>query len=166
MKYIILSLLTLFSSLGFAADPAVVPTVDLQRYSGLWYQVAHFPSFFLNGCEYSTAEYSVKDNGTIGVLNKCHKNNAVNSSISGTASAPNPAEPTKLKVDFGFFAKGNYWIIDLDPDYQWAVVSGPGKSSLFILSRQGPMESEVLESLVLKLKANGFDTDKIVFDKY
>jgi apolipoprotein D and lipocalin family protein len=166
MKLILIAALNLFSRFCFAADPAVVPNVDLQRYSGLWYQVAHFPSFFLKNCERSTAEYSLNADGTIAVLNKCYKNNLVKSSIQGTASAPNPSEPTKLKVDFGFFAKGDYWIIALDEDYQWAVVSGPGKSSLFVLSRQGPMDGELLKSIVQKLADDGFDTAKIIYDKY
>lgn len=165
MKYI-LSLLFLFPLKIWASDPAVVPSVDLQKYAGLWYQVAHFPSFFLSSCESSTAEYSLNTDGSIGVFNTCYKANGDRSTIQGTARAENSAEPTKLKVDFGFFFKGDYWIVDLDTNYQWAVVSGPGKSSLFILSRQAPMDAELLASIVQKLKQNGFETEKIIYDKY
>lgn len=163
---LLLSTLLSVNICAAASDPSVVQTVDLQRYAGLWYQVAHYPSFFLNSCESSTAEYSLNKDGSIGVLNTCYKKNNGQSSIQGTARAENPAEPTKLKVDFGFFAKGNYWIIDLDPSYQWAVVSGPGRSSLFVLSRQAPMDPYVLASIIEKLKADGFDGSKIIFDKY
>ena len=150
----------------FASDPSVVPSVNLERYAGLWYQVAHFPSFFLNGCDSSTAEYSLNDDATVGVFNTCYKDGEVRSTIRGKARAENPAEPAKLKVDFGFFAKGDYWIVALDEDYQWSVVSGPGRSSLFILSRQGPMDPVRLAEIVAKLKEDGFETEKIIYDKY
>lgn len=166
MKYLISLAMLLPFNLCHASDPEVVPRVDYSRYMGLWYQVAHFPSFFLNSCDSSTAEYTLNQDSSVGVFNTCYKDKVVKSTIRGTARAPNAAEPAKLKVDFGFFAKGDYWIVDLADDYQWAVVSGPGKSSLFILSRQAPMDAVLLSSLVQKLKQGGFDVDKIIFDVY
>lgn len=122
-------------------DPGVVSTVDYKRYVGLWYEIAHAPNFFQGGCIRSTE-------------------------IQGTATAPDPSQPAKLKVDFGFVFDGDYWIIDLDPNYEWAVVSGPKKSSLFILSRTAPMEPQLLRTILDRLESQGFKMDELIFDQY
>lgn len=167
LKSIIVSFLFV-SQMAMAAskDPEVVKDVDLQKYSGSWYEIGHFPTFFQNLCERSEARYTLNNDGTIAVLNTCYRNDKVFTTIEGKAYAPNAEEPTKLIVDFGFARKGDYWIISLDSDYQWAVVSGPKKDSLFILSRTAPMEEKTLNQILKDLKDRGFETDKIVFDKY
>lgn len=147
-------------------DPEVVKSVDLQRYSGTWYEIGHYPTFFQNLCDRSEASYTPNGDGTLGVLNTCYRNNKVLTSISGKAFAPTPEEPTKLRVDFGFAREGDYWIISLEENYDWAVVSGPQKNSLFILSRKAPMDPEVLDKILKDLKDRGFDLNKIIFDKY
>lgn len=165
----ILGLTLLFPISGFSwdrKDPDVVTTFDAQSYMGRWFEIAHKPNFFQRNCERSTAEYSLNDDGSINVYNTCYKDEKLYSSIKGTAKAQNPNEATKLKVDFGFLIKGDYWIIALDENYQWAVVSGPGLKSLFILSRTAPMDPTLLEKILSDLKAKGFKTDKFVFDKY
>jgi apolipoprotein D and lipocalin family protein len=152
--------------LANAQDPEVVKELDLQKYVGSWYEIAHFPTFFQKFCERSEAKYSLNEKGTVGVLNTCFRDDKVLTTIQGTASAPNANEPAKLVVDFGFPAKGDYWIIALDEQYQWAVVSGPKKESLFILSRVVPMDAGLLDSILKALEAKGFDLSRIVFDKY
>lgn len=147
-------------------EPKVVPYVDLNRYVGTWFEVGHLPNFFQNLCERSIAEYSLNEDGTINVLNTCVRNENVLTTITGIASVVDPAEPAKLVVDFGFFRKGDYWIIDLDKNYQWAVVSGPSKDSLFILSRTIPMADKTLKRIIKKLDKQGFDTSKIIYDIY
>ncbi len=171
MKFFkVLSLLAILSMspqiFANSEDPEVIQDLDLNRYMGLWYEIGHSPNFFQGLCERSTAEYSLEASGEVKVLNTCYRNDSVFSTIKGTATAPDRAEPAKLVVDFGFFRKGDYWIIDLEPNYEWAVVSGPKKSSLFILARKAPMAPEVLEGILAKLKEQGFETDKIIFDKY
>ncbi len=167
MKYTALLIALMISLPAFAKskDPSVVPTVDLNKYSGVWYQVAHYPSFFSTSCESSSAEYAVIPEG-LSVFNQCFKDKKVLTSIKGTATIPNPQFPAKLEVDFGFFRKGDYWIIALDQNYQWAVVSGPERKSLFVLSRTAPMEATLLDSILKNLEADGFDLSKVVIDKY
>jgi apolipoprotein D and lipocalin family protein len=148
------------------SDPRVVSQVDLNRYAGLWYEIGHNPNFFQGSCERSTANYTLQSDGAIHVLNTCYRNNEVYDSIEGTATVTNPAEPAKLVVDFGFFRRGDYWIVALDRNYQWAVVSGPGKSSLFLLARKAPMNKALLEEILRDLQAEGFDTSRIVYDQY
>lgn len=150
--------------------PEVVPQIDISRYTGTWYEVGHLPNFFQKFCERSEAQYGQNEDGSISVLNTCFRNEKVFSTINGKAFAPNASEPTKLVVDFGFFRKGDYWILNLDPSnegpYQWSVVGGPDKDSLFILSRTIPMKQETLDAILLDLKLRGYNTDEIVYDIY
>ncbi len=147
-------------------DPEVVSTVDITRYVGSWYEIAHSPNFFQRGCEYSTAEYQIINAESISVHNVCHHSDNTISDIEGTATIVDPAVPAKLKVRFNFFARGDYWITELDQNYQWAVVSGPGKKSLFILSRVAPMDKELLQQILTTLENKGFDTTDLIYDKY
>jgi apolipoprotein D and lipocalin family protein len=149
-----------------AKDPATVASVDVARYMGLWNEIAHSPNFFQKGCERSTAEYGLLETGRVSVHNVCYKANGKTSDIKGEAFAPNANEPAKLKVDFGFPFLGDYWIVRLEPNYQWAVVSGPGKKSIFILARQAPMEPKLLADILADLETDGFDVKSLIFGKY
>ena len=148
------------------SDPQVVETVDFNRYVGLWYDIAHDPNFFQRNCLRSTAEYQILSPDSVSVHNICYKKDGETDDIKGVAKVTDPKVPAKLEVDFGFMRKGDYWIIDLDPNYQWAVVSGPKKKSLFILARQAPMERMLLDQILTSLKNKGFETDDLVFDEY
>lgn len=149
-----------------SSDPTVVSSVDFAQYAGAWEEIAHSPNFFQRGCVRSSAEYAVLAPGKVSVHNICHKADGSTRDIRGEGTTPNPAEPAKLKVRFNFFAKGDYWIVRLDPDYRWAVVSGPKRGSLFILARQGPMEPKLLQSILDDLKSDSFKTDSLVFDQF
>ena len=157
-------------SFAFAGDqpnPEVVTQVDLNRYSGLWYDIAHSPNFFQRRCKQSTAQYEVLNSSQISVFNTCYHANGKVKTISGTASILSQDEPAKLRVVFNtlFKPKGAYWIVALDPNYQWAVVSGPKKRYNFILSRTFPMEKGTLYSILENLKGRGFNTENFVFDE-
>jgi apolipoprotein D and lipocalin family protein len=158
----------LTSSFLFAAseDPAVVSSVDFARYAGTWKEIAHNPNFFQKNCQHSSAEYGILDSKRVSVHNICFKADGTTSDIRGVATVTNPAVPAKLKVKFNPFARGDYWIVRLEPDYSWAVVSGPKRKSLFILARTAPMEPAFLDSILKDLEADGFDTKSLVFDKY
>lgn len=160
------SLLVGSAVLADSGDPRVVKSVDLQKYSGVWYDIARKPSFFQDSCLRSTAEYQVIDDDSISVKNTCYKSDNKISEIKGIAKITNLNEPAKLKVRFNFFAKGDYWISELDENYEWAVVSGPAKKSLFILSRKAPMQKELLDEILVLLKSKGFKTDDLIFDQY
>jgi apolipoprotein D and lipocalin family protein len=147
-------------------DPEVVPNVNFERYTGLWYDIAHSPNFFQRNCVRSTAEYSVLTTLSVSVKNTCYKADGSTSDIEGEAKVVDAKVPAKLKVRFNFFARGDYWIVDLDPSYQWAVVSGPQKKSLFILSRQAPMSNQLLNEIIDRLKKRGFKTDDLVLGQY
>ena len=137
-----------------------VDSVDLKRYSGTWYELASYPQFFERGCSSVKATYTPKD-GYIEVFNQSIKKNKPNN-IKGKAFVVPNSGNARLKVQFFWPFKGNYWIIDLSPDYSWAVVSDPKKKTLWILSRKPHMEVSLYNSLIAKLVNRGFDREKIV----
>jgi len=137
----------------------VVPYVDLDRYLGKWYEIALYPNWFEEGCFRSTAYYEKLEDGNIKVTNQCHMhgpNGKLNKAI-GTASIADDKTNAKLKVQFFWPFKGNYWIIGLDEDYQYAIVSEPDRQYLWILSRFPTMDDQKLEVLKNFILSKGFD---------
>ena len=156
-----------FGQKRYGSDPTVVQSVDLNRYAGLWHQVAHSPNFFQRNCIRSTAQYEVLSESQISVFNTCYKASGRVTTISGAASILNADAPSKLRVVFNtlFKPKGDYWIVALDDQYQWAVVSGPGMGYNFVLSRTFPLAKETLDSIIKSLKDRGFPTDTFIYDR-
>ncbi len=168
-RFVPLLVVAFFGVAGFGSDsndPDVVSQVDLNRYMGQWKEIAHNPNFFQNGCIRSMAEYAVLSANEVSVHNTCVKEGGGSGDIQGVATIVDPSQPAKLVVKFNLFARGDYWIIDLDQNYQWAVVSAPQKKSLFILSRQAPMDEKLLQNILTSLKLRGFNTDDLIFDHY
>lgn len=148
-------------------DPQVVESVDLNLYSGMWYEIAHAPNDFQKDCIRSTAEYTVFLETSLSVHNVCHKADGTSTDIKGTAIIEDRATPAKLKVRFDSSeTDADYWIVGLDVNYDWAVVSGPGMNSLYIISRVAPMDPTVLSMIIQNLKDKGFNTDDLIFDQY
>ncbi|MBT8332647.1 MAG: lipocalin family protein, partial [Deltaproteobacteria bacterium] len=141
----------------------VVDTVDLNRYLGKWYEIASYPAWFQKGCTGTTAEYSLLPDGKIQVINRCHKDSLEGplKESKGKAEVVDSATNAKLKVWFFWPFKGNYWIIDLDPDYQWAVVGEPSRKYLWILSRTPTMDQAVFQGILQRLVQKGYDPDKL-----
>jgi apolipoprotein D and lipocalin family protein len=164
----------LVSALGltWAAKPVraedkpleVVPSVDLTRYAGKWYEIARLPNRFQRACASDiTATYTLRPDGKITVLNECRQADGRPKSAKGTARVADAKGPnTKLKVTFFWPFSGNYWIIDLDPAYRWAVVGEPGRDYLWILSRQPRLDDGLLQQIVERAKQKGFDTGKLL----
>lgn len=148
------------------SDPSVVNQVDLNKYSGKWFEIGRYPTFFQRNCVSSTAEYQVQPDNSLSVYNVCYKEDRNTSDIKGIAKITDLKVPAKLKVRFNIFAQGDYWIIALDENYQWAVVSSAKKGSLFILARTAPMEPGLKAKIITDLKNRGFETEKIIYDKY
>jgi len=112
----------------------VVAYVDLDRYLGKWYEIASIPQWFQRGCVDSQAEYSKLSSSQIRVVNTCQVNGR-SKVAKGKAWIADPESNAKLKVQFFWPFKGDYWIIELDADYQYAVVGEPGREALWILSK-------------------------------
>ena len=140
-----------------------VPNVDLEKYSGKWYEIASYPQIFQKGCNCTTAEYTLSDKGLVIVENRCNKGSVDGKPayIKGKAFVQKNSGNAKLKVQFFWPLRGKYWIIDLADDYSYAVVSHPSRKYLWILSRTPQMNEEVYDQILLRLKENGFDLAKL-----
>lgn len=163
-----LPLLMILSSLLFTncKNSAPLPTVsevDLQKYSGTWYEIARFPNRFERGLECVTAEYSPKENGNIRVVNSGVKKDKPGKidKASGTAWVPDPAYPGRLKVRFFWPFAGDYYIIALDDGYRYVLVGSPDRDYLWILSREKTLEESIYNELLQIAAKNGFDVSKL-----
>lgn len=143
-----------------------VANVDVNRYTGKWYEIARYPNWFQSGCASSAAEYTANDDGSIGVFNAClDADGGVNSTIQGTARVVDTTTNAKLKVAFpGVPFEGSYWIIQLGDDYEYAVVGEPTRLTLFILSRTPTLDQETLDTILAKLPDQGYDPARLIYD--
>lgn len=157
----LLLLITSCSSSDYAPLDTV-KHVDIQRYLGKWYEIANLPNSFQKGCNCSSAEYSTIDSATIKVTNKCIKDGELDY-VNGKAFVVDGSNNSKLRVQFFWPFRGDYWIINLDEkNYQYAVVGTPSRKYLWILSRKPFMEDSLYNNLVESCKSKGFDVSKIV----
>jgi len=139
----------------------VVPHVELEKYLGKWYEIAHLPAKFQEGCNETTATYTLLDNGTISVLNECKRNDKVKLA-RGKAKVVDKTTNAKLKVTFFWPFYGDYWIIKLGNDYDYSVVGTPNRKYLWILSRTSKMNEELFSQLIEFVKAKGFDVGNLI----
>jgi len=144
---------------GNPSVPQPTKTVDLKRYTGLWYELARYENGFEQGCEGVTAEYDAKPNGEIAVLNTCRTGSPTGpaKTIQGSARVLPESGNAKFKVSFfGPFYVGNYWIIDRAPDYSWSIVGEPSGRYLWLLSRT--KSRSALATMTRRARALGYDT--------
>jgi apolipoprotein D and lipocalin family protein len=144
-----------------AVPMVVVDSVDIDRYLGQWYEIARFPNRFEAGCTNVTATYALRKDGNISVANACTKDGTT----EVTEGKAWVEAPGKLKVTFvpwlGSIAAGDYWVMDLKPDYSMAVVGAPTGGFGWILAR-GPKLSKADKDRALKvLASNGYDTNQL-----
>lgn len=150
-----------------------IASLDVPRYMGTWYEVAKYPNWFQKRCIANTsATYAIQPNGMLQVLNRCQKEDGSISEALGAAKQVGNANSPKLEVRFAPawlsflpFVWGNYWVIDLDPQYQLAAVSEPSRKYLWILSRTKTVEPKAYEALLQRLKQQGFNLDAIEISK-
>ncbi len=135
----------------------VVPRVELSRYTGTWYEIARYPNRFQKGCTHSSAVYKLGPDGTIRVINSCLKK-GVMETAKGNARVVDPFTNAKLKVSFFWPFSGDYWIIDLGEDYDYAVVSTPSRKYLWILARSPEMDNVLYMQIIERLRQKGFDS--------
>jgi apolipoprotein D and lipocalin family protein len=140
-----------------------VDSVDLERYLGRWYEIASYPAWFQRNCTAVTADYSLRKDGLIEVINSCRKESVDGKlkQAKGRAKIVDPTTNAKLKVSFFGPFWGPYWIIDLDPEYQWAVVGVPSRKYLWILCRTPQMDQAVYREIVARLPSKGFQPSRL-----
>ena len=148
-----------------SGEVKAVSNVDLKRYSGKWYEIAKYPNDFQKKCVgNTTATYNVKTDGTLEVVNQCLKKDGTIIEAKGKAKIVDAASNAKLKVRFapGYLSFlpavwGDYWILELDDNYQYAVVGDPDREYLWILSRTPEMKEAVYQNLQRRVETMGFN---------
>ena len=151
------------------APLATVPSVDLERYMGRWYEVARFPNRFQKDCSGpATADYALQPGGRVQVTNRCPQADGKTDEAIGEARRVGEAGSPKLEVRFAPawlswlpMVWGNYWVVDLDPAYTLAVVSEPKREFLWVLARQPQVDAATWEALMARLRAQGFDLARL-----
>jgi apolipoprotein D and lipocalin family protein len=155
------------SIIAAAADKATplqtVDRVDLNRYMGKWYEIASFPQRFQKGCVASSATYTLRKDGSVEVFNQCSDKTLEGKlrDAKGKAWVVNSKSNAKLKVRFFWPFTGDYWIIDLDNDYQYAVVGHPNRNYLWILSRSPQMDAATYDGIIERLKKQHYDVNRL-----
>lgn len=150
-----------------------VDSVDLARYTGTWYEIARLPMYFQRHCQHSKTDYTSRPDGTIGVHNECTTERGRVERAEGVATVVDATTNARLTVVFdNFFARlfgpsreGNYWILDLDPEYRTAMVGTPDRRFLWILSRTPQLDESSYQRLVEKARQLGFPASEFIRDR-
>lgn len=154
-----------FNSRKSMIDKTVVKELDLEKYLGTWYEIARYDHRFERGLVGVTANYSMRYDGKIKVINSGYKGSLSGkfSEAIGKAKIPDPGnEPAKFKVSFFWIFYGDYYVLDLDKDYQWALIGSSSDKYLWILSRTPQIENELYNTLLGKLEKRGYDTSILI----
>ena len=148
------------------ARTTTVASVDVSRYLGTWYEIASVKQFFSVGLVGTTANYSLRPDGAIKVVNS-GRYFAANGPLSRITGSAIPVDATNARLNVSFTGSnsaqppGNYWIVALDPDYQWAVVSDPTGRSCFLLSRTPTVDPALKADLLRRAAAAGVDISNV-----
>jgi lipocalin len=145
-------------------DTNTVKELDLNRYLGTWYEIARFPHSFEKDLVGVTATYSMRDDGKIKVVNQGYEKTLEGklSVAIGKAKIPNKAEPAKLKVSFFWIFYGDYFVLELDKDYQYVMIGSSSPKYFWILSRTRQMAPETYEMLLDKARKRGYNLEKLL----
>ena len=158
MKVLLTAVLA--SPLIAAAAPAplpTVPSVDLSRYAGAWYEVAVIPNRFQKQCVADTQARYTPEKGDVKVENRCRKADGSIDSIQGKAKPVEGSHNAKLKVTFFWPFKGDYWVLDLDPEYRYVLVGEPKRKYGWVLSRSPQPDEGTLNKLLDRAAELGYD---------
>ncbi|MBK9306559.1 MAG: lipocalin family protein [Nitrospira sp.] len=152
---------------------STVSSVNLARYAGTWYEIARLPMWFQRHCVDSKAVYAILPNNKVHVHNECVTDSGTLDQVDGVATVVDPTTNAKLSVVFdNFFARlagpsrdGNYWILELAPDYQVTMVGTPDRRYLWILSRTPNLDMTTYQGLITKAQNLGFPVSRLIKTK-
>jgi apolipoprotein D and lipocalin family protein len=155
-----------FGGAACSQDPplATVPSVDLNRFQGQWFEVAHLPRPTQTDCAGTRASYALTSPTTLTLLHQCNVGSLTGPvrQVIANAVVKDTSDAAKLSVDFGGFY-GDYWIIDLGQNYDYAVVGHPSRDYLWILSRTPKLDQGTLAGVTQRAQSNGFDVSKLQY---
>ena len=144
-------------------DTSTVKQLNLKHFMGKWYEIARYEHTFEKGMTHVTAEYSLEPDEKIRVVNKGIKNGKAKE-IVGKAKQPDPVEyPGRLKVSFFLWFYSDYYVLEMDNDYQYAIIGSSSDKYLWILSRTPELPKVTLDKLLANIKQRGYDLTKLIF---
>ena len=175
LRWLLTLCLTACCACALAQTPASLPPVntiaalDVPRYMGTWYEIAKFPNRFQRKCAANTrARYLAQSDDSVQVINSCLTADGETIDALGLAKQVGPSDSPKLKVRFAPAwlswlpqVWGDYWVIDLDPQYQLAAVSDAKREYLWVLSRTPRVAQHNYDALLGRLQAQGFDVQQL-----
>jgi apolipoprotein D and lipocalin family protein len=178
MKHLVMALCACLAWSALHAQPAVaqspsplvpIAALDIPRFMGTWYEIAKYPNKFQKQCVADTsAQYSLEPGGMVQVINRCRKLDGQVEQVIGEARQTGAKTSARLQVRFapGWLSWlpmvwGDYWVIDLDSNYQLAAVSEPKREYLWVLSRTPHVSAEAYDALLVRLKAQGFALERL-----
>jgi len=155
-----------------SGDVAVAPVsrVDLARYAGIWHEIAKIPNRFQKQCARDTlAQYTLRPDGRIDVVNQCIKRNGSVDQARGIAKVVDAETGAKLKVSLVSLLGwrpfwGDYWIVGLDSNYRWAVVGAPNRKYGWILARSKTLDPNTLQTIAAIIERNGYQRSRFQMD--
>jgi len=166
-NYILSNELTAQDMVNFS-EPSTVKFVDLNMYAGVWYEIAKIPNNFQDHCAYGTkAEYIIREDGDIDVINSCYDKEGELDVVEGLAKVVDKNSNSKLEVSFvSIFGIhlfwGDYWIIGLDNNYEYVIVGHPKRKYGWILSRTPVLSPEKINEAFTLLSDQGYRLDDFV----
>jgi len=160
-KLLIISIMAIFGCKTVYPPLQTVDYVDLEKYAGLWYEIALIPNSFEKGCSCTTAEYQITGKSYIRVINSCQRKGK-RTYAKGKAFVVKGSNNARLKVQFFWPFRGDYYIIGLAEDYSWALVGNPSREYLWILAREKKMDYDTYEKIRELANLKGFNTNDLI----
>ena len=161
-----LTLLVSGSVFGCQSDPPleVAPSVELSQLQGKWYEIARLPRMTETDCHGTTAFYTQAPDGSLSLVNQCNVGSATGKlqTVSMTATVPDTTVPAKLALNVGGYT-GDYWILEVGPNYEYTVVGHPSRLYFWILSRTPTLDATVLSGILSRAQEKQFDTSLLEY---
>ena len=146
---------------GNRAVPEPRRAVEIQRYLGRWFEIARYEQGFQRGCEGVTADYSLRPDGSVSVLNRCRRPDGRMTEARGRARIADEASNAKLRVSFFGPFSGDYWVLDHADDYSWSIVGEGSGRYLWLLAREPTPGDPEVAALIERARAMGYDTSML-----
>jgi len=166
MKTICFALISFLSMFTGTMPNQSVDRIDLRRFGGTWYSLSSIPTMFDKGSRETTTHYALNKDGYYNVVTTCKKEDNSIRSVTSKIFPEAGSRAGEMKAQFIWPIKVDYWVVDLAPDYSWAVVGHPDYRWLFIMSRKPQMDKKQYEEIVAHCKEMGYPVDQLVLQQF
>lgn len=137
--------------------------IDLDKYMGVWHEISRLEHHFQKNCVGSNAEYKLRDDGEVDVVNRCiDEKDGSRREAKGRAWSVDPVNNSRLKVSFFWPFRGDYWIIEVGKKYDYSVVGSPDRKYLWVLGREPEIDESLYREIVERMRYQGFPVENLV----